>query len=95
MLSNFRALKFNFHNLKCGKNLGERQGITQKGVRAIDPRKKTQLEMANTLQTKKKTSARAPGLSADECEHLSCDTLGLAENHSFAKLQGFPSETYH
>ena len=47
------------------KWLGERQSIAQKGVRAIDARN-SQLENGSNAA---KTSVRAPGLSADECEH--------------------------
>ena len=42
----------------------ERQSIARKGVRAIDARIHS-YEMAQVLQT----SVRAPGLSAEECEH--------------------------
>ena len=45
--------------------MGERQSIAQKGVRAIDAQN-SQLENASNAV---KTSVRAPGLSADECEH--------------------------
>ena len=45
--------------------LGERQSITQKGVRAIDARN-SQLENGSYAA---KTSVRAPGLSTDEREH--------------------------
>ena len=41
--------------------MGERQGIAQKGVRAIDPRKTAALNGQNAA----KASVRAPGLSAD------------------------------
>ena len=42
--------------------MGERQSITQKGVRAIDTRNLQLLNGSNAA----KTSVRAPGLSADE-----------------------------
>ena len=42
-----------------------RQSIAQKGVRAIDARNSW---LENGLNAAK-TSVRAPGLSADECEH--------------------------
>ena len=45
--------------------MGERQSIVQKGVRAIDARN-PQLDHGSNAA---KTSVRAPGLSADECEH--------------------------
>ena len=46
-------------------DVGERQSITRKGVRAIDARN-SQLEHASNAA---KTSVRAPGLSTDEREH--------------------------
>ena len=45
--------------------MGERQRIAQKGVRAIDARN-SQLENYSNAA---KTSVRAPGLSANEREH--------------------------
>ena len=45
--------------------LGERQSIAQKGVRAIDTRKSIPGNGSNAT----KTSVRAPGLSTDEREH--------------------------
>ena len=45
--------------------LGERQSIAQKGARAIDARNSAPRNGSNAT----KTSVRAPGLSADECEH--------------------------
>ena len=45
--------------------VGERQSIAQKGVRAIDTRNSAPRNGSNAT----KTSVRAPGLSADECEH--------------------------
>ena len=45
--------------------LGERQSIAQKGVRAIDARNSAPRNGSNAT----KTSVRAPGLSANECEH--------------------------
>ena len=46
-------------------SLGQRQGIAQKGVRAIDARN-SQLENDSNAV---KTSVHAPGLSAHEREH--------------------------
>ena len=46
-------------------NLGERQSIAQKGVRAIDARNSQRENDSNAA----KTSVRAPGLSTDEREH--------------------------
>ena len=48
------------------RNLGERQGIAQKGVRAIDARN-SQLGIGSNAA--KQTSVRAPRLSKDEREH--------------------------
>ena len=46
--------------------MGERQSIAQEGVRAIDARNS---QLRNGSNAAKKNSVRAPGLSADECEH--------------------------
>ena len=45
--------------------VGERQSIAQKGVRAIDARNSWLENHSNAA----KNSVRAPGLSTDECEH--------------------------
>ena len=45
--------------------MGERQGIAQKGVCAIDARKTA----ARNGESAAKTRVRAPGLSTDQCEH--------------------------
>ena len=66
----------NINRTLTEKHLGERQSITQKGVRAIDALN-LQLEMAQVLQT--------PVFALPGCQRMSvnsrlCDTLGLAEN---------------
>ena len=52
-----------FYAFLCELFLGERQGIAQKGVRAIEARK-PQLETGQVLQ--KQPSARALGLSTNQ-----------------------------
>ena len=47
------------------KQMGERQSIAQKGVRAIDARNSWLVNGSNAA----KTSVRAPGLSTNEREH--------------------------
>ena len=54
--------------------MGERQGIAQKGVRAIDPRKPA--EMAKVLQ---KPVFALPGCQPISVNTRSCDTLGLVD----------------
>ena len=46
-------------------DMGERQSIAQKGVRAVDARN-SQLENGSNAA---KTNVRGPGLSTDELEH--------------------------
>ena len=45
--------------------VGERQGIAQKGVRAIEARK----SLTRTGKSAAKSSVHAPRLSVDQCEH--------------------------
>ena len=57
-------------------SLGERQGIAQKGVRAVDPRK-LQLELAKMLH--KNQVFALPACQPISVNTLLCHTLGLAD----------------
>ena len=79
--------------------LAERQSIAQKGVRSIDARNSKPWNGSNAAQT----SVRAPGLSADECEHPFvwyfgagwCFSLGKQARFTLNFCSGMPLRKVH
>ena len=63
--------------------MGERHGMAQKGVRAIEA-EKPQLEMAKALQER---VFALPGLDPINVKPLLCDTLELADSRSSVHLR--------